>query len=1274
MSFLTDKKLIFFNSKGEDLNFTFDSDAGFYKGTMYLPTISTYLIHSINIFLFEEFNVSGETKYGQPQDTAAPVEETLFRIEYTDKNDERFKFYDFIEENSLKVMSENSSQTESTDGSNRTTGTSNGIATTNAVDGEGIKIKAIFSAGEEGSFENTIRITAVNQDDLSETVVAEIFIYTEVEEHDERLGTLINNFYKDVEVDQQDFFIFKDVDIKEGYPDWTIINTKLKELLLTGKDLKNYQGSYRGLITAIRYFGYDSLRIKEFFENVDENSKEFGKLRFKEVKDQFDGVIDPFVVDEQPLPNKVWKKTAQFGLAYDINRVTGDFDEFGLPLTEDAFDFTNDEILIKLQGLKEKLKAKFLPLSSRIISITGEGNYFTKYDLNTWNEAHKTNKINVGEDALMEVIPNECGFIINLNSLLIDIDSIVRQDAQLVVPATQNTSYSTGFNNAIAMAITAIEIENVTVNGNDFFVNGVDYELSGDGNTLNWTSSNFTLEQNDDIIISYTYSVLDTPIEDWNPNYTVSYNKLKEDIVDQTIILDTKYTHTFIDHIINGVEDPALLADDEDTPVGCPLTLKDDTFELTWDDAIIDWNLADEGVNGNLSSWDTIKFGPYYEIEWIVTKRVDSLSPQTWEYVLRGDIATFESINLILPYRGVYDITMKLYDTFNTFTTEKRVFEAIQKELEIVGTHRAFRTNETWETLTADWQDTRYPWAINLTNDLTWDEATVSWLKTNKRNFSDIRNFNDLENFTYDKLGFGNWDQLDHLWWDGTRESIDYNPYSWNDWSLRNWNDFYKNEIWDGNRLASDSPAFFEILEVGAAASLTIGERVNKTYDVTTSDPLLGTITQTFDYKYIFTRFTSPASHPEGNLLSITDSPGNTLLSISRDSNNYITHIDGTPVERGFVQTLAWTHDGSNPLISQPNIDEVISFTKNGTALEDPADYTISAGDPQVINYNVAPINGDEFIISYYSTENFIRDFDSTTQYVNQNSSTLDFDSLDEAFYTTLNIGTAIQLELPDGRRLNRTVIDVSQAEGGTLTSPNRIKYSGGNLLNIVRIYNTSTSIEILEDFANEAPLKPVSEYLLSESLGVYAADLGGEERERQVFEVDGDSLSFSAGATDLEVAYSELISSDLPNFTKFNWNIVYEEDEVTVNRIQGTAKVWGESQASYIEVEDMRADLYAPAITLNYNWNELRVFENRKKIPLFSQINFSYDNSGMPGKQLIGDWELTHVDSNTSFTLSEEVFSHFFNLTGEYIMKLSVNDSNGNTQELVKQGLVVVE
>ena len=84
-----------------------------------------------------------------------------------------------------------------------------------------------------------------------------------------------------------------------------------------------------------------------------------------------------------------WKKTSRFGLYYDLNHVTDEVDEFGFPIVEDSFQFTSEEVLIKIFGLKKALEKYFLPHHARIIDITAEGFYFVKFNLNTWQDQNK---------------------------------------------------------------------------------------------------------------------------------------------------------------------------------------------------------------------------------------------------------------------------------------------------------------------------------------------------------------------------------------------------------------------------------------------------------------------------------------------------------------------------------------------------------------------------------------------------------------------------------------------------------------------------------------------------------------------------------------------------------------------------------------------------------------------------------------------------------------------------------------------------------------------
>lgn len=207
--------------------------------------------------------------------------------------------------------------------------------------------------------------------------VAEIAVYGEVEGEDERFKIILDNFSQDIVSEVGP--VFRDADVNEALPDYQIVNEKRKELLAAGEEIFPYTGSYRGFINAIKFFGYGDLRLKEYWKNIDITSPLYGKYNQVEVPLNLRDINNDALV-----PSQVWKKTSKFSLVYDINELTGTYDEYGEPITQDSFQFTNEEVLIKLFSLKNILKKYFLPLNARIVDITGEGIYFDTYTTESW--------------------------------------------------------------------------------------------------------------------------------------------------------------------------------------------------------------------------------------------------------------------------------------------------------------------------------------------------------------------------------------------------------------------------------------------------------------------------------------------------------------------------------------------------------------------------------------------------------------------------------------------------------------------------------------------------------------------------------------------------------------------------------------------------------------------------------------------------------------------------------------------------------------------------
>jgi hypothetical protein len=256
-----------------------------------------------------------------------------------------------------------------------------------------LQINFGLQADYEGVYAGQLEIVDVTYVG-KEAVLFTLNIEGEVVAEDERLGSMLENLGRDITTDQE--FILRDSDVNEDNPDYILLNQKRKEMLLQGDQIWPYVGSYKGLVNIINWFGYYDIRIKEYWLNVNVDDAYYNKYRQVPITFQ---LKDKTVSQEQIglLPSKHYKKSNLFGLFYDIVRDSDEVDDFGVPITEDAFAYTNEEVLIKLFALKGYLKQKFLPLNTRIIDITGEGVYYERYAVNTWNDRNDRHLINAGK-------------------------------------------------------------------------------------------------------------------------------------------------------------------------------------------------------------------------------------------------------------------------------------------------------------------------------------------------------------------------------------------------------------------------------------------------------------------------------------------------------------------------------------------------------------------------------------------------------------------------------------------------------------------------------------------------------------------------------------------------------------------------------------------------------------------------------------------------------------------------------------------------------------
>ena len=194
-------------------------------------------------------------------------------------------------------------------------------------------------------------------------IVANFRFSAQTDIEDPRFGVEISNTGKNLSSEVS--WIFKRYDINEQGIDWNFLNQKRKEYLYARDQIFPYVGSYKAIINAINFFGYNDLILNEYYKNTDENSANYQKLFKVEIPDVFDNTVKGWNSKDYlnfTLPNPKYASTKLFNLAYRITDKEGNYSLY----------YTVFEALVKLHGLKLWLQNNVIPLTHRILDITGE--------------------------------------------------------------------------------------------------------------------------------------------------------------------------------------------------------------------------------------------------------------------------------------------------------------------------------------------------------------------------------------------------------------------------------------------------------------------------------------------------------------------------------------------------------------------------------------------------------------------------------------------------------------------------------------------------------------------------------------------------------------------------------------------------------------------------------------------------------------------------------------------------------------------------------------
>jgi len=529
---------------------------------------------------------------------------------------------------------------------------------------------------------------------------AEISFNAEVIGKDERLEKTLNNFGRDI--DDSEFFIARDYDINDDNPDYIKINEKRKELFLEGEDIYPYLGSYKALTNAIKYFGYSDLQIKEYFYNVRLSDPGTKQISYTAVEIPLDLKVPDESYDDYEYNEFVFgnlmnsedhKKTSRFGLYYALNQLSGTYDEFGSPIVEDVYLYTNEEVLIKLYGLKQILERRFLPHHARIVDITGEGIYFGKYEINNWQDNLRIIALKEGNSPNFEAIPLSME-IKELNKLL----NLYRKNQGIddVEELTEFTIIK--------------EIENRTL---EEFEPGGEIDFPFD--------KELTLEK----------------IMEFYPEY----EELKATILNHLLNMPC-YKEVLDEAGFSKWEAINIAPRTNFKMLGTPCLLRYLPTEPTWDDMRVSWDMLDPKtpslVDDNahrLYTWDGLGDYEGWKISWRVRHNNDGYC-----YTTDGFIHDKKEILIFLPAVGKYDVTLAVTDitNFPNITRRDDYIEVKPPALDFVAFGRFIKPYGTFDEMTdVSWDQATGTWDQGGHCELasTWDEADIAWDSVDYKNY-----------------------------------------------------------------------------------------------------------------------------------------------------------------------------------------------------------------------------------------------------------------------------------------------------------------------------------------------------------------------------------------------------------------------------------------------------------------------------------------------------------------------------------------------------------
>ena len=615
------KNLEFFDKNGYNLNLNWNDEKQIWEGNIFFPRVSVGLYENATIYVAELNRNGNDCSYTYP----TGVGNIVFQWDLANSFVDEFFMFNFDADYVLKDTS--SLVYTPNDGPICETLIVNRFDKYNVPllgsadflnEDDLLEIHVAFMANED-SAETTYKRTLVMSYENGNTRynIARITFFAETIEEDERLKVWNENLGYNLK--PEDTIIFKHSDIHEYMPDFELLNEKRKELMLEGHNIYPYIGGYKAIINAIKFFGYDNLNIVEYWRNINECDSEYGQIYRTYVYSLKDRKCLSTRRKPISLDTKKFQKLSTISLAYNVNhpernKETGEkYDEYGLPYVIEDFDkdkrddfvLTIEEALVKLFALKKKLNDEFMPGSTKIIDVIGEGNYFGTNLIGNNPQISSVNYVESKGFVDFTVFPSNICYITENE----DFARYIAEKNNLHIDETIGT------------------LSDKTIAELDDEYDGDDFDTVASINEIDTRSLA-------NIIPNMMISKNDSVCEYYREYYDLTKGNKYGDAEKYGLREMPCARNVYNDLVDDVPNDPYGENDEVPDMVICAK-------------AILEGRFSDDVENTSI-------------IEWKITHPLTQ-----WSDSFTGDVLTFSSVFVQLPYLGNYDVEVSVWDTYN---------------------------------------------------------------------------------------------------------------------------------------------------------------------------------------------------------------------------------------------------------------------------------------------------------------------------------------------------------------------------------------------------------------------------------------------------------------------------------------------------------------------------------------------------------------------------------------------------------------------------------